>query len=230
MKNTIISIISFIVWISLFADYGIGVVHSFKSHGVNDGLIGSVLFPWAMYRGVEFWWHDEYSDVDWENRLSSDMQSCVYFIGVVNEKGVNKYNINEELEKFSKKINDYPLDKKKYLLNGTKTYISYSNSFTNDFLASIIGYQKNGEFNYKQSAATKKLEIELSNFKLNEEIAFNKKEIEKSIKEIKDVFQNDFDNIDYYNAENIENLIRNSTKLRNKEYKRIFRSLFNENL
>ena len=62
MKDIITSILTFVLYISLFADYGLGIYHSFKKHGVADGLIGTVAFPWAMYRGVEYWWHDDYGD------------------------------------------------------------------------------------------------------------------------------------------------------------------------
>jgi hypothetical protein len=45
MKESITSILTALIYIASFGDYGIGVVHSFKKHGIADGLIGTVLFP-----------------------------------------------------------------------------------------------------------------------------------------------------------------------------------------
>jgi len=230
MKDAITSILTFLLYISLFADYGLGVVHSFKKHGVADGLIGTVLFPWAMYRGVEFWWHDDYGNVNWDKRLSNDMQTCIYFIAVVNDKSADKYQINENLEKFSEKINDYPSDKRQYLLDGTKKYIQYSNSLSSDFLNSLNDYKKNGDFNLLASDATKKLETELSNFKLKEDMEVSKKGIKELNKQMQENLPSDTALIDYDKIKDMETTMNLTMELQQKEFRRIFKSLFNEEL
>ena len=230
MKDIITSILTFVLQISFIADYGLGIYHSFKKHGVADGLIGTVIFPWAMYRGVEFWWHDDYGKVNWDKRLTNDMQTCVYFIALVNDKTADKYQINENLEKFSEKIKDYPADKRQYLLDGTKKYIQYSNSLTNDFLASLNDYKKNGNFNLTTSDATKKLENDLSNFKLKEDIAVSKKGIEELNKQMQDNLPSDTSYIDYDKIRDMETSMNLAMELQQKEFKRIFKSLFNEEL
>jgi hypothetical protein len=230
MKEAITSILTFLLYISLFADYGLGVVHSFKKHGVADGLIGTALFPWAMYRGVEFWWHDDYGNVNWDKRLSNDMQTCVYFIALVNNKSADKYQINENLEKFSEKIKDYPSDKRQYLLDGTKKYILYSNSLNSDFLTSLNDYKNNGNFNLITSDATKKLETELSNFKLKEDIEVSLKGIEELNKQIQDNFPSDITLIDYEKIKDMETTMNLTMEIQQKEFRRIFKSLFNEEL
>lgn len=230
MKEIITSILTFVLYISLFADYGLGIYHSFKKHGVADGLTGAVIFPWAMYRGVEYWWHDDYGNVNWDKRLTNDMQTCVYFIALVNDKTADKYQINENLEKFSEKIKDYPADKRQYLLDGTKKYIQYSNSLTSDFLASLNDYKKNGKFNLTTSEATKRLETDLSNFKLKEDIAVSKKGIEELNKQMQDNLPSDTAFIDYDKIKDMETSMNLAMELQQKEFKRIFKSLFNEEL
>lgn len=230
MKDAISSILVGLFYLSLFADYGIGVVHSFKKHGIADGLIGSVIFPWAMYRGVEFWWHDDYGNVNWEKRLTNDMQTCVYFVALVNDKTADKYQINENLEKFSEKIKDYPADKRQYLLDGTRKYILYSNSLSSDFLTSLNDYKTNGNFNWTTSATTQKLETELANFKLKEDIDVSKKGIEELSKQMQNNLPSDTASIDYDKIKDIETTINRSIELQQKEFRRIFKSLFNEEL
>jgi hypothetical protein len=171
MKDTIISISITILYILGFLDYGVGLVHSFNKHGMGDVFLGTIVFPWAMYRGIEFCWHDDYSDIDWNVRLTNNMQTCVYFIKSVSDENLNKYELNENLEKFSKKIKDYPNEKKQFLIDGTKNYIQYSLSICNDCLVSLEEYKKNGNFNLTKSIATKKIEIELVKFNLKGEIS-----------------------------------------------------------
>lgn len=230
MKDAISSILFGLFYLSLFADYGIGVVHSFKKHGIADGLIGTVIFPWAMYRGVEFWWHDDYGNVNWDKRLTNDMQTCVYFVALVNDKTADKYQINENLEKFSEKIKDYPADKRQYLLDGTKKYILYSNSLSSDFLTSLNDYKTNGNFNWTTSATTQKLETELANFKLKEDIDVSKKWIEELSKQMQKNLPSDTASIDYDKIKDIETTMNLSIELQQKEFRRIFKSLFNEEL
>lgn len=230
MKDIITSFLAFVLYISFFADYGLGIYHSFKKHGVADGLIGTLVFPWAMYRGVEYWWHDDYGDVNWDKRLTNDMQTCVYFIATVNDKTADKYQINENLEKFSEKIKDYPADKRQYLLDGTKKYIQYSNSLTSDFLASLNDYKKNGNFNLTASDATKKLETDLSNFKFKEDIAVSKESIEALSKQMQDKLPSDTAFIDYDKIKGMETTMNLIMNLQQMEYKRIFKSLFNDEL
>ncbi len=230
MKDFISLILPLTLYISLFGGYGLGIYHSFKKHGVADGLIGTVIFPWAIYRGAEYWWHDDYGNVNWDKRLGNDMQTCVYFIMLVNDKNADKYQINENLEKFSEKIKDYPADKRQYLIDGTKKYIQYSNSMTHDFLTSFNDYKKNGNFNFTIGDSTKKLETDLSNFKLKEDIALFKKGIEALNKQMQDNLPSDTSYIDYEKIKDLETSMNLSIELQHKELKRVFKSIFNEEL
>lgn len=230
MKDKITSILIGLIQITFIADYGLGVVHSFKKHGIADGFIGAVLFPWAMYRGVEFWWHDDYAKVNWDQRLSNDMQTCVYFISTVNEKNADKYQINENLEKFSEKIKDYPANKRQYLLDGTKKYISYTKSLSDDFLTCFNNYKTTGNFTLTTSDYTKKLENELSNFKLKDDMELSK----NGIKELNNQMQNNLPNdtalIDYKKINDMEISMKLTNEIQQKEFRRIFKILFNEDL
>ena len=230
MKGAISSILTFVIYISLIGDYCLGVFHSFTKHGIADGAVGTVLFPWAMYRGVEFWWHDDYGNVNWDKRLSSDLQTCIFFVNSVNEKNVDRYQKNEDLEKFSEKINDYPLEKKQYLIDGTRKFIYYSNSLIDDFSASLNEYKKKGKFDFILSISTKKLESELSKFDLKEDIDLSRKAIEELNKEFQNNLPNDTTSQDFDKIKNIETSIKLAKEMQKKESKRLFKYLFNQEL
>jgi hypothetical protein len=230
MKEIMSSILTVLLYISLFADYGLGVVHSFKKHGVADGIIGTALFPWAMYRGIEFWWHDDYANVNWDKRLTNDVQTCIYFISSSNDENADKYQINENLEKFSDKIKNYPEDKKRFLHDATKNYILFSNSITKDIFNSLSKYKTTGDYNLIESSETLKLERELSNFKLKEEIDLYKKGFEELNKKMKSNLSNDTTLIDFDRIKEMETSMNYKVEIQQKEFRRIFKTLFNEDL
>lgn len=230
MKNKIVTFLTFILYLTLLTSYILGIYHSFKKHSVADGLIGTVIFPWAIYRGVEFWWHDDFSNVDWDKRLNNDLHTCIYFILMVSDNSANKYQLNENLEKFSEKIKNYPTDQKRYLLERTKLYIEYYNSINSDLLNSLKNYEFNGSFIFETSYETDKLENELSKLKFEEEIAVSKKHIEELNKLMQDYVSSDESNINYDKFKDLETKLTLSMNLQQKEYKRIFKSLFNEEL
>lgn len=224
MKEVFKSIFTIIFYLASFADYGLGLVHSFKKHGVADGLIGAIAFPWALYRGAEYWWHDDFDGVNWEKRLSSDIKTCVYFVG---QPVSNQYQLNEDIEKFTEKINSYPVGKKQYLEYGTKNFISYINSINNDFKRAFSDYKTKGVFQITQSEATQKIEQDLSKYQLSEEI----KSINQGIGQLNKKLQNELPALnsdsDTSKIKELENSILTQFEYQNKEHKRIFKSLFN---
>ena len=218
--------------IAVLIGYGeiFGIVHSVRHHSVGDNIASIAIPPWAWWRSAEMWWHDDYGNVNWDKRLSNDMQTCVYFIALVNDKSADKYQINENLEKFSDKIKDYPADKRQYLLDGTKKYILYSNSLSSDFLVSLNDYKKDGNFDLVTSEATKKLETDLSSFTLKEDIDVSRKGIEELNKQMQDNLPSDTAFIDYDKIKEMETAMNLVMEQQQKEFRRIFKSLFNEEL
>ncbi len=144
MKELVTSILTILIYISSILNYGLGLVHSFKKHGIADGIIGAIAFPWAIYRGAEFWWHDDFGDVVWEKRLPNDIHTCAYYISGIGASNSEKIKIYEDIEKFSEKINKYPDEKRKFLSTGTRKLILYSNSLGTDFLMSLNNYKNSG--------------------------------------------------------------------------------------
>ncbi len=227
MKHSISSIFIILIYIIGFCVYGLGVFHSFKKHDLNDAMIGTVAFPWAMYRGVEFFWHDDFSDVNWKKRLPNDMRTCVYFLnqGIINNS--NQYQFNEDLEKFSSKIKDYPNDKKKFLTDGSRKYIHYIQSLTNDVISSFNKYFLTSNFEITFSKNTIELEKQLSKYNLKEDVQLTKRAYLELDKQLKERFPSDTTGVnlkqlkEYYDSN-----IKLSLEKRNSFFKLTFRNLF----
>ena len=56
---------------------GAGIYHAFKKHDIGDGLIAVFIPPYAWYRSLEIWWHDDFAAVDWDQRVKSDARVLI---------------------------------------------------------------------------------------------------------------------------------------------------------
>jgi len=213
----------------VFFIYGeiFGIVHSVRKHSTGDIIASIAIPPWAWWRSVEMWWHNDYAKVDWDKRLTNDMQNCVYFMNQGISTEVNKYELNNNIEEFSNQIKKYPKDKLLFLKNGTKNYIEYANSTSNDFLNSLNKYAETGSFDWIQSEKSIQLEKTLADFKLGEDIQHFKKVMDETIKQLK---VNLPSQVDIEKIENIKNAQKLNMESQQKECRRTFKNLFDEEL
>lgn len=103
-----------------------GCVHSCKKHKDDPEWLQNT--PIVAYRGVEYFWHDDFAGVDWNERLKADARSAFILMDAYtsNEK-VDE--ITSEIESFSKKINKYPTEKLHYIQEAANTYLRFYSVF-----------------------------------------------------------------------------------------------------
>ena len=121
-----------------------GLYHAFHKHKASDGIFASVLPPWAWYRAVELWWHNDFAGVDWNKRLEYDAQTCIGIIDTVRslqqgESIRHSGDIGKTIDELSKRIAEYPKDKREYLKTVCKNYIFYNESVLLDLLDFVSG-------------------------------------------------------------------------------------------
>lgn len=230
LKEYFGGVLSIIFYILFFYGEIFGIIHSVKKHSTGDIIASIAIPPWAWWRSIEMVWHNDYANVDWDKRLTNDMQTCIYFINQANDTKVNKFEIIEDIEIFHNKIVKYPQDKLEFLKNGTRYFIEYSNSNSNDFINALNEYSKTGDFDWKASDKTKQLEKTLSNYKLIEDIKLAKKTLEITNNELKTNFSDDLEFIDHEKIEEIKTRASITLEVQQKEYKRFFENLFDEEL
>lgn len=145
MKNSILSIGTYILWIALMFLYISGCIHSEKKHS-DPGIVR--YSPFSIYRGLEKYWHNEKSEVDWGNRLKSD----VYIIFQMMTTETSKLSVvQEETEKFNQKILSYPSEKISYLKNAAHSIYNYFVK-TRSKLLSYIDSLQNGNYQFDSSS------------------------------------------------------------------------------
>lgn len=228
-KTYLTRILIIIFCFGLIINYGIGVYHSFNKHGISDGITGVVLFPWAINRGIEFWWHKDYTNEDSEKKFDNEMQACIYFIISADDMKTNSDQINKELIDFSEKMKNYPEDKKEYLKTGTKIFILYSNSIYTDFVNSLNDYKTTGSFKVNYSPETKSIENELSKYNLDNDIELPRKRIDILNKQMSEKLSSNSMAINIPYIEEVATVVKSTNESRNNNYKQIIKILFNEN-
>ncbi|MBL7743300.1 MAG: hypothetical protein JNN00_07445 [Chitinophagaceae bacterium] len=127
-------IIGSLIAIALIASYPIGLVHSFKKHSTKDFVISIVLFPWGIFRGIEMFWHEnknEVAVVNWGKRLKTDVY-VLYRLMTATPNVSEENEMTEAFEKFSEKIQSYPIEKINYLKEAAKRYSRFLESASAD--------------------------------------------------------------------------------------------------
>jgi len=145
-----------------------GIYHSFKKHSLTEGIISVFVPPFAWYRSIEFFWHDDFANVNWDIKLSDDINTCVYFLNEYISPDANIYSLNTDIDNFSKQIMSYPKDKRLVLKHAVETYIKYVPSAFDDFLNSVKKITDTDGFILEYSKKTSELEQELIEFGLTE--------------------------------------------------------------
>lgn len=127
-----------ILYLAFFFLYISGCVHSLKKHKDDGDLMR--YSPMSVYRGVEWYWHDDFAGVNWEERLKSDAYTLQV---IMNSLGESQHieTLNTQIEKFGNKIRTYPDDKYDYLKRAAKLYYSYFTTVREEMSAYLDSIQ-----------------------------------------------------------------------------------------
>lgn len=141
MRSTILSFLIYGLYILVIGSWINGCIHSYSKHNNDpDWLQNS---PLVIYRGIEYFWHDDYADVNWEERIKNDAGTIFTFLNLSNENS-DIDNVKMQIENFSKKIKKYPPEKLNLLKVAAKQYIRFNKTLSNE-MYNYIGLILNGE-------------------------------------------------------------------------------------
>jgi hypothetical protein len=143
MKTTLGVIGYVIIWILFFGLLVNGCVHSCNKHKNDPVWLQET--PAVIYRGVEYFWHDDFAGVNWTERIKDDVGTAVQLITASQQT----YQINEtksEIEKFANKMKTYPVDKKLEIQDGVKKFILFSEYLGRDFYGYVVNFKRDSTF------------------------------------------------------------------------------------
>lgn len=215
----------FLIYAEIF-----GIYHSFKSHSKVEGFISIVIPPYAWYHSAEMWWHDDFDGVNWEKKLKSDLEISIYFLSQAHNDQIDTFKLNDNLEKFSSKINKYPKEKLDFLKDGSRLYIEYSVSLEKEVIEGMINFYENGEYNFTKSEEAKILEKKLNSYNVNSKIEISKEQNEQSHKHLSMSLKDDGGKFDEKQVLEFKENIASLKKTQSIKFKRIFKFIFNEEL
>ena len=101
----------------------LGVYHAFSKHSPLRGAASIVFFPIAWYHAAEYFWHDDFAGVDWDERLSSDYETTIYFLNQPYQTEMDTFRVNQDLEEFSTILQDYPAEHRASLETAIRSHI-----------------------------------------------------------------------------------------------------------
>jgi len=223
MKDLFIGFFYVILWVSTPILFGIGIYHSVDKHSVGNTIVSILIPPWGYYMGWESFWHKD--NIDWGKRLEKDVMTSFYFL---KQDGTSEkfMEINEGMEKFNKKIREYPEEKQEYLRTASTIYIKYSIASYENLLESLDNYLLTGTFNFELNHRTQKLRESLIKY-VNKEFVITE---DKVLSELKQKLQEFLDSnsaeVNQKYRSNLENYKNNQINI----FKDTFKYLFDKDL
>lgn len=117
------SVIGILMTIGILFGEIAGLIHSFKKHGTRDGFISVFIPPYAIYRGYEMFWHDDFAKVNWEDRYKADLEIFSNISsGAIEAKTPEQV---KEIQGFYREINKYPEANKQELKKRVDALMEY---------------------------------------------------------------------------------------------------------
>lgn len=212
MKEILQTSMTMIYYFSLFAIYVLGIYHSYDKHDDETYLI---LSPFALYRGVEIFFHSNLKD--WE----SELPNVVYFLHNMNYD--NPPDFNKDFSEFKKRINDFSDEGINYLNLFATDLLNYRIGWLDDFEASVNNLNWGEKYNFVISEKTKKFRNKLNDYELEEH--FNLED--KSMIELSNYINENLDKTDYERLENIKLDVHLSIKTQKEVYNFAYKRIFN---
>lgn len=147
MKNSILEgIYTAIFYVVMIYFQFFGIFHAFNSHGSGDGIITVILPPFAWYRSLEFWWHDDYSGFDWSQRLDEDALVVISAINLkISDDAGDRQKYVEAMDFVRGRVRGYPSDKMEELSRIVSTYIEFNLHIAENLRGELEKYLNTGE-------------------------------------------------------------------------------------
>ena len=139
MLSKLSEILTIFFYILIFSLLINGCFHSFKKHKDDPSWLQES--PLAIYRGIEYFWHDDFAGVDWKERNQRDMKMVSYFFLKYLADSA-KYKLLKEVDEFSNDIVKYPPKQLAYLKTGAKEYILMDLQISSDVKKYCVNYFK----------------------------------------------------------------------------------------
>lgn len=227
MKRLFGSLLGILIMIGgLYFEF-FGIYHSFSKHGVKDGLISVFVPPYGWYRAIEYWWHNDYAGIKWNERLSSDFQVIISIINAVEEKDPQiQAKISKAVNDISSQFKEYPEDKRKTLKEGIWLYIEWQDSLSDDLHRYFVNLWKNRKYNFENSQRTSDLYTKASKYsKIKEMMGIGEEALLKMLETLK---EEDPKSISTEKIEQMSELLRIQSKSTSSKCKTIYEGVFNE--
>lgn len=141
----------------LYLQFG-GIYHSFKRHGLADGVATVCIPPWAWYRAVETFWHE----AEWEEEYELNSKSIAIIIDAFAQQELDpseKIKLEGAILTIKEWVEILPPGERDKLKKDCFTYIKISQETHYSIYKEIFAGNKDIQSIIKKSISAMQLEI-----------------------------------------------------------------------
>ncbi|MFH2108155.1 MAG: hypothetical protein ABII93_05740 [Chrysiogenia bacterium] len=227
MEDIIKPIFSFLGGTILIGLFILGEYHSCTKHKDDSDLI--TYSPLVLYRGVEFFWHNDFAGVNWDEKLKDDGRYCIYLFHGSIDESVNPQELSKNSETFKKNINKYPKDKLDVLKSFSRLYFKYQLAMFSNIVAAFQTYLSFGEANLSHSGDMQIIENKLRGYLHEEDIMKMNVETNSGFTKFNEMFPQLDALSETEKNERLKNMVAGIVYVQSK-YSAEFKKLFDEDL
>ena len=157
-------------------------------------------------------------------------ETILYILTYETIKNTTPVSFNDEIEEFSSRINKYPKDKIQFLKDGTRNYNQFLECFYQDVINAISKFGHAHSSSLILSKSTDLAINDLLRYNLREDAVIKKQEYDFVGRVLNDHAEGRVDPIDLNISKGFEGNIKNELEAQKNRSRRIFKSLFNEEI
>jgi hypothetical protein len=132
----------------LFA-YIAGTIHSCNKH--PDDSKAERFTPYAVYRGIEMFWHNDFPGVDWKQKISEDVSISIQLLSAVTQPAT-MVEANQQLEHLANQLESYPASKRKEVANAVRMCLRYGDIWAFELWSYLTSADSSVSFSFSADA------------------------------------------------------------------------------
>lgn len=143
------TILGWIATVVILFAYVAGTIHSCNKHP-NDSK-AETFTPFAIYRGIEMFWHDDFPGVDWKQKVSDDVSISIQLLSAVKQPGTMA-EANQQLDQLATQIQTYPAEKRREIARGVRMVLRYGDVWAYELSEYLISRDTLKTFSFSADA------------------------------------------------------------------------------
>ena len=204
-----------------------GIYHSATKHSSVDLILALTVPPFAWYRSIEFFWHDDFAHINWDQRVKGDIKAIVEIVNNEIESKNMLDNANNK-EFLHNRIKTYPAIQKDRIEQAVIGFMNYHLQFAKEMCSIAKMTAKENYSVWTESNEMKKQRSLFAAYYTDSEMQMVQETLEKEVKKFQKALKEE--QISTEKIQEIEKNFGDLERVHKEKYQECFKSIFDKEI